>query len=147
MIADTHFLLRDERYRPADADGFILSRWRALVGPNDTIWHLGDVGLASRSHRSALRDLLASLPGNVVLHPGNWDDPQVIEVCRQVGWEVRPRNELCKIGDGYALFSHYPEGDLADPFLSFHGHHHRPGEPPYEQSRRHINVVLTITET
>jgi len=74
FISDTHFgserVVRKYR-RPfknaLEHDRYIVQAWNALVGRNDIVYHLGDVG-----------DLhtLAQLNGNVRVLPGNHDDPR-----------------------------------------------------------------------
>ena len=69
FTSDTHFgdrrILHAAR-RPfatiAEHDAHLVAQWQATVGPNDEVWHLGDVRARLRSTRGSTA-LLASLPG------------------------------------------------------------------------------------
>ena len=118
FTADTHF--GDHRtinihHRPfadvAAMDAAIVAGWNEVVGPEDEIWHLGDV-----ARRSAdVPTLLARLNGTKHLVRGNNDDPGTSEAA---GWaSVQDYAEL--MHDGVLLvLCHYP-------FRSWNGQHRR----------------------
>ena len=118
FTADTHF--GDHRtinihHRPfadvAAMDAAIVAGWNEVVGPEDEIWHLGDV-----ARRSAdVPTLLARLNGTKHLVRGNNDDPGTGEAA---GWaSVQDYAELTH--DGVLLvLCHYP-------FRSWNGQHRR----------------------
>lgn len=62
----------ESRYRPyltiADHDRDLVERWNAVVRPNDTVWHLGDVFFGKENHA-----ILAALRGAKKLVLGNHD--------------------------------------------------------------------------
>ena len=118
FTADTHF--GDHRtiniqHRAFDTvaqmDAAIVAGWNAVVGPEDEIWHLGDV--ARRS--SDVPALLGQLNGTKHLLRGNNDDPSMSEAD---GWaSVQDYAELTV--DGLLLvLCHYP-------FRSWNGQHRR----------------------
>ena len=118
FTADTHF--GDHRTinvnrRPfasvAQMDEEIVDGWNAVVGPQDEVWHLGDV-----ARRAAdVPALLARLNGIKHLVRGNNDDPAVSHV---EGWaSVQDYAEI--VVDGVPLvLCHYP-------FRSWNGQHRR----------------------
>jgi calcineurin-like phosphoesterase family protein len=115
FTADTHF--GDHRTlnihkRPfasvAEMDAAIVERWRAVVRPEDEVWHLGDV-----ARSAAQLPILAELPGIKHLVRGN-NDPDA--VAQAPLWaSVAPYAELEL--DGHRLvLCHYP-------FRSWNGQH------------------------
>ena len=54
-----------------EMDEALVARWNAVVGPDDTVWHLGDVAVDRRIGRIA--DLVAALNGTKHLVAGNND--------------------------------------------------------------------------
>lgn len=48
----------------------LIENWNSVIKPNDTVYHLGDVGFCSESH---LMNILDQLNGNKVLILGNHD--------------------------------------------------------------------------
>ena len=116
FTSDTHF--GDHRTlnigeRPfgsvAEMDAALVANWNAAVGPEDEIWHLGDV-----ARRAAdVPDLLARLHGAKHLIAGNNDPPATREAA---GWtSVRDYQEL-RMADRLVVLCHYP-------FRSWNGQH------------------------
>ncbi|WP_380782365.1 metallophosphoesterase [Sphingomonas sp. R86520] len=118
FTADTHF--GDHRTinihgRPfasvAEMDAAIVAGWNAVVGPQDEVWHLGDV-----ARRPAdVPGLLSRLNGTKHLVRGNNDPPATAAAA---GWtSVQDYVELTQ--DGIMLvLCHYP-------FRSWNGQHRR----------------------
>lgn len=80
FISDTHFFHTNIiKYcgRPfADADEMnskMISNWNKVVGPNDYVYHLGDVACGYGGDDRALAELLFSLNGRKRLIVGNHD--------------------------------------------------------------------------
>lgn len=82
FTADTHFghgkLLRT---RPAFAtveehDAAMIARWNAAVGPDDIVWHLGDV--VHGPSRERCGEIFAALNGRKRLVAGNHDTNRVL---------------------------------------------------------------------
>jgi calcineurin-like phosphoesterase family protein len=65
----------------AAMDAAMIARWNAVVGPDDTVWHLGD--LAIRFDRARVEALLARLAGTKHLIAGN-NDPEATRAAE--GW-------------------------------------------------------------
>ncbi|KQM35854.1 metallophosphoesterase family protein [Sphingomonas sp. Leaf10] len=118
FTADTHF--GDHRTinihkRPfatvADMDALLIERWNATVGPDDIVWHLGDV-----ARRAAdIPALLDRLHGTKHLLRGNNDPDATLSA---TGWAST--GDYAEIDlDGHRLvLCHYP-------FRSWNGQHKR----------------------
>ncbi|SOB79520.1 Calcineurin-like phosphoesterase superfamily protein [Sphingomonas guangdongensis] len=127
FTADTHF--GDHRTiniwrRPfadvAAMDALLIERWNAVVGPQDIVWHLGDV--ARRPGDVAA--LLARLHGTKHLLRGN-NDPD--DTAAAPGWaSVGDYAEL--EADGHPLvLCHYPFRSWNQQHaraINLHGHSH-----------------------
>jgi len=113
----------------AEMDAELCRRWNAAVGPDDEVWHLGDV--ARRAGEVA--GLLATLNGTKHLIRGN-NDPD--GTAAAAGWaSVRDYAELAV--DGHRLvLCHYPfrswngQGRGA---IDLHGHSHGRLKPMLRQ--------------
>ncbi|MCJ2139635.1 metallophosphoesterase [Methylobacterium sp. E-066] len=114
FTADTHFgdphILRHRgaRYGSLEAhDAALVAAWNAVVGPEDSVWHLGDFAAgASREHCATL---FAELNGIKRLVRGNHDSNRVLDL----PW-AEPPTESARIsvpdaqGREHRLFlSHY----------------------------------------
>jgi calcineurin-like phosphoesterase family protein len=109
FTADTHFghggargLYRRPFASTAEMDAAMEARWNATVGPDDEVWHLGDVALGPKG--PALEALLARLHGRKHLVAGN-NDPEAVR--RLACWaSVRDYAELELEGTGLVLNLH-----------------------------------------
>lgn len=138
FTGDTHFgdprVLRLDR-RPFPSipahDAALMERWNETVGPEDEIWHLGDVALARSPERVA--ELLAALNGRKHLIVGNNDGPATIEA---PGWEsVGHYAELTVEGRPLVL-CHYPFrtwNGMGKGRIDLHGHSHGKLKPMTRQ--------------
>ncbi len=145
IITDTHWnhdnIIVYEN-RPTDYKERSIANWKAMVGQDDTVIHLGDV-IFKRAYE--LKDILASLPGVKILTVGNHD--------KRTGtnsWFLRMGfNYVCKSHSlRNVIFSHKPL-DLAEyPGIEYniHGHFHtnshNPADYPYYDEKRHICVSI-----
>ena len=129
VTADTHFghaaILRLTG-RPFESlqamDEGLISRWNAKVGPDDTVWHLGDFSFRAEASPENYR---ARLNGRIHLVIGNHDDPG-----------LRARTDLfesvsdivgIKWGKQRIALCHYPMRDWPGAFRgAWHlfGHEH-----------------------
>jgi calcineurin-like phosphoesterase family protein len=126
FTSDTHF--GDHRVlnlypRPfatvAEMDEALITRWNAMVGPQDEVWHLGDFARTDR--RTA--EILPRLAGRKHLVAGNNDPgPETAH-----GWEsVQPYAEIEREG-AFLVLSHYPFRSWNRQHkgaLDLHGHSH-----------------------
>jgi calcineurin-like phosphoesterase family protein len=119
-ITDTHWKHEEmikRGWRPADYEERIRRQWLRLVMPEDTVIHLGDVILGERS---ALKDILADLPGRKILTPGNHDR-------ESHGWYERAGFTFVAQGIliGGVWLTHAPQATLPDgALINVHGHLH-----------------------
>lgn len=79
FTADTHFgherMVRMRGFPSKDAmDVALIARWNNVVGPDDTVHHLGDVSFRNTSDTSAI---LERLNGTLHLVAGNHDSRQI----------------------------------------------------------------------
>ena len=129
FTSDTHFgdtrILRAAR-RPFDTiaahDAHLIAQWRATVGENDVVWHLGDV--APRYDAERLGMLLASLPGRKHLVTGNNDDAATRT---HSAWaSVQDYAELMESAT-LCILCHYPLrtwNKIGKGAVDLHGHSH-----------------------
>lgn len=100
----------------------MVERWNATVGPQDEVWHLGDV--SKTADPAGIEALLARLHGTKHLLIGNNDAPAMLEAS---GWaSVRHYAEI--VVDGTALvLGHYPFrtwNGMGRGAINLHGHSH-----------------------
>ncbi|BCI70491.1 calcineurin-like phosphoesterase family protein [Sphingomonas sp. S17] len=127
FTADTHF--GDHRTiniqkRPfasvGEMDAVLIERWNAMVGPDDIVWHLGDV-----ARRAAdVPALLDRLHGTKHLLRGNNDPDATLTA---IGWaSVGDYAEIVVDGEALVL-CHYPFRSWNGQHrgtLNLHGHSH-----------------------
>lgn len=101
-------------------DAALVTRWNETVGPEDEIWHLGDVA----RNASAVAGLLAGLNGTKHLVRGNNDPAGTVAA---EGWaSVQDYREL-ELDGRFLVLCHYPfetwnrKGAGA---VHLHGHSH-----------------------
>lgn len=123
LTTDTHFnheMLSERGYRPSDFNERIISAWKRLVLPEDTIYHLGDVIL---KRQSELTGILSDLPGRKILIRGNHDR-------ESDGWYIRA-GFVCVVQAalvGGVYLTHAPQVTLPDgAIINVHGHLHGNG--------------------
>lgn len=95
----------------------LIERWNAIVGPDDTVWHLGD--FAWKGHADT-GDIFAALHGHKFLIKGNHDRRDVLSL----PWAEPPRASWVLRLDGISvMLSHHP---LAVPkgMVGLYGHMH-----------------------
>lgn len=131
VTADTHFghaRISELAHRPFDTveqmDDELVRRWNALVGPRDTVLHLGDVALGPIEASLART---AELNGRKYLVPGNHDrvspatqSARAIErftpLYEAAGWRILPEIIAGTRNGRRLLACHYPyHGDSHGP--------------------------------
>ena len=129
FTADTHFghagartLYRRPFPTTAEMDAAMAARWNEVVGPGDTVWHLGDFAL--RMTPEAAGALLDGLHGRKHLVTGNNDPPAIAAL---PGWaSVQAYAEL-ELDDVRLVLCHYAFrtwNGMAKGALNLHGHSH-----------------------
>jgi calcineurin-like phosphoesterase family protein len=127
IISDTHFghsniILYENRPFPdkEEMDWQIITRWNKVVKQTDTVYHLGDFGLASKER---YEEILKQLNGKKYLVMGNHDR------CRSPKWwRERGFDEVSKypiIKSNFFILSHEPVYlPYNSPYFNIHGHLH-----------------------
>lgn len=105
-----------------EMDEALVARWNEVVGPEDTVWHLGDFAVGLAPHRAAT--MLARLHGTKHLVTGNNDGPEMRAL---PGWtSVQDYHEIMVEGRRLVL-CHYPlrawNGQHRGA-VNLHGHSH-----------------------
>ena len=138
FTSDTHFgdpraLRFDHRPFPTleAHDAGLIERWNAVVGPQDTVWHLGDFALGPSADRVAA--LFAALHGTKHLIVGNNDGPDTLAL---PGWaSIGPYVELQQDG-AWLILCHYAFrtwNGMGRGSLDLHGHSHGALRPQTRQ--------------
>jgi len=103
-------------------DRVMIERWNAVVGPEEEVWHLGDVAVRQSADR--VGSILMFLNGRKHLVLGNNDDDAVTHC---VDWQsVQSYAELVVDGVRFVL-CHYPFRtwrDMGKGAINLHGHSH-----------------------
>jgi calcineurin-like phosphoesterase family protein len=129
FTSDTHFghpgarsLYRRPFASVAAMDQAMVARWNAAVGPEDEVWHLGDVAL--RHPPAVVAELLAGLNGTKHLVAGNNDPPATRTLPHWAS--VADYAEITVEGTALVL-CHYPFRSwrgMSKGALNLHGHSH-----------------------
>ena len=148
VITDTHLYHKniiEYENRPENYNELILENWRAMVGMNDMVLHLGDV-IFRQAHM--LNEILGSLPGLKILTMGNHDN----RTGTMAWFEKRGFEHVCReyvIDD--IVFSHKPiDMTSRREKYNIHGHFHTKshsaGTYPYYDDARHIKLAIEEEE-
>ena len=138
FTSDTHFgdpraLRFDHRpFRDLEAhDAGLIERWNGVVGPDDTVWHLGDFALGPPAER--VEAIFAALQGEKHLIVGNNDGPATLALS---GWaSVGAYAELTVDGTVLVL-CHYAFrtwNGMGRGSINLHGHSHGALRPQPKQ--------------
>lgn len=107
VLSDTHFFhdkittfLRTGYKSGDEMNKDIISKWKAVIKPTDTVFHLGDFAFGDDFGK--VEDLVKELPGKVTLLAGNHDTPAKIAIYTKY-WKVASYI----VDDGFVL-SHAP---------------------------------------
>lgn len=130
LISDTHFnhkniITYEDRPFPSivEMNDAMIKNWNSVVKPEDTVIHLGDVGLGNES---SLKYIIPSLNGHKILIKGNHDSKSK-NFYLECGFEDVLNNMLEVINGQMIYFSHRPEsrpGDGTKYDIHFYGHVH-----------------------
>jgi calcineurin-like phosphoesterase family protein len=127
FTADTHWgdhrtinIARRPFATVAAMDAALIAAWNAAIGPDDEVWHLGDV--ARRG--DAVSSLLARLNGRKHLIRGNNDPPATLAA---PGWASVADYAELTVDDHALVLCHYPFrswNGQSRGALNLHGHSH-----------------------
>ncbi|MCF4165509.1 metallophosphoesterase family protein [Zavarzinia compransoris] len=126
FTSDTHFgherMVRLRGFASKDAmDAALIERWNRIVGPDDTVHHLGDVSFRNTSET---RDILERLNGTLHLVEGNHDSRQIRNLPR---WASVSQIAEIKLDGLPAVLCHFRMAVWNRSHhgaLHFHGHCH-----------------------
>ena len=129
FTSDTHFgdprILRIDK-RPfktlSDHDAALIANWNGTVGPDDTVWHLGDFALGPTDDRVA--ELIAILNGEKHLLIGNNDGPGTLQA---PGWASIGHYAELRVDDTHLILCHYAFrtwNAMGRGAINLHGHSH-----------------------
>ncbi len=129
FTSDTHFgdprVLRFD-HRPFPTleahDLALVERWNAVVGQDDTVWHLGDFALGPPPAQVA--ELLEALNGSKHLIIGNNDDEVTILA---PGWASTQSYAELALEGRLVVLCHYAFrtwNDMGRGAINLHGHSH-----------------------
>lgn len=129
--SDTHFnhdAIRRYCTRPfkdvAEMNESMVSRWNAVVRPQDTIYHLGDFGF-SHSQLEPLEAIFGRLQGHKHLVIGNHDEKNPAAL--KLPWESKQHIRVVKHEGTKIVLCHYPIESWPSAHhgaLHLHGHCH-----------------------
>lgn len=129
FTSDTHFgdprVLRIDRRPFADLpahDAALIANWNAVVAPEDTVWHLGDVALGPSEAR--LAEILSMLAGTKHLIIGNNDGPGTLAAS---GWASVGHYAEIVVDERRLVLCHYAFrtwNGMGRGALNLHGHSH-----------------------
>jgi len=127
FTADTHFgdhrtinISRRPFANTAEMDAAMVERWNAVVGPDDVVWHLGDVA----RRPTDVAELLARLNGSKHLLRGN-NDPDATLAAD--GWASVGDYAEIELDGRQLVLCHYPFRSWNGQHrgaLNLHGHSH-----------------------
>jgi len=129
FTSDTHFgdprVLRIDR-RPfasiQEHDAALVERWNQTVGPDDEVWHLGDV--APRASPARIAELLSALHGRKHLVIGNNDRPATLQA---FAWASVQHYAEVTVEERRLVLCHYAFRtwcDMGKGVIDLHGHSH-----------------------
>lgn len=133
VISDTHFnhknIIQYENRPFADVEEMnktMIARWNSVVKPEDTVIHLGDVGLGSEA---SLKEIIPQLNGTKILIKGNHDrKSNHFFLC--CGFSAVYHTMVINYQGKVIFFSHCPEsrrGDGNKYDIHLFGHVHSKG--------------------
>lgn len=141
ITSDTHFGHdREFLFGPRgftsieEHDQEVIRRWNSVVGPDDVVYHLGDVMLNDNAHGM---ECLRQLNGQIKIVPGNHDTDNRLKLYAQLeNVEVLPMAIMLKYQKYNFYLSHHPTltSNLEKaPYLRMHlinlyGHTHQQGK-------------------
>ena len=127
IVSDTHFnhkniLKYEAEKRPFhdinEMNEVLIKNWNSVVGENDIVWHLGDVGMGSPDN---LKQFVSRLNGRKFLIMGNHDRKYSPQRFLNIGFEFVSTSS--RLVDKKYILSHEPKL-VSKPYFNIHGHIH-----------------------
>jgi len=132
LLSDTHFFHKamiEYCNRPPNFDQKIINQWQATVGPQDIVYHLGDVTWGSQEQ---LQQILHSLPGTKILIRGNHDKNHSNNWFIHAGFAA----VVEKVQVSGVILSHFParmtQEEIDYGIINIHGHFHNNNPKKWE---------------
>lgn len=165
VISDTHLFhikMTELCGRPEDFTALIVRNWNNMVGSDDLVYHLGDVGFYKKGEFSGL---IRGLPGHKILIRGNHDqfpvkwymengfmavmDRAVVNVVYSKGIK-KPMNRYFRV-----LLSHKPmtigKSSFGEVDYNVHGHFHNNSSHYWERPLLRVltpkHLLFSLEET
>ena len=124
LTSDTHWghqKIIEYCNRPDNYDQLIINHWKAIVAPQDIIYHLGDV---IWGNKQKLTEIMSDLPGRKFLIKGNHDVMHSDNWFYDAGFQgVFSEVTIRMFGNRYRL-SHFPINVAGTKDINIHGHLH-----------------------
>lgn len=147
VISDTHFNHENIiKYcnRPFKntnhMNEYIIQKWNETVKPEDTIYHLGDVGFGTNEN---LKSLIVRLNGTKILLIGNHDFKRGINSWQELGFKevYKKKIELTKY-----LLTHEPVSEVPFGKINVFGHiHNKPLDSKFSPNN-HFCVCCDVID-
>ena len=122
LISDTHFGEQPKRRQAlssmsaTELDALIRRNWAEAIGPDDTVWHLGDIGKDWRQ--------LEGLPGVKILVLAHASDRRAAIRNSGIFDEIVEHAWLDHGGNRYFMVHNPDQPQLGPETGVIHGHHH-----------------------
>ncbi|UWU23005.1 hypothetical protein N2601_08685 [Rhizobium sp. CB3060] len=136
-VADTHFLhsnilsLSRRPFRTIEEhDEHLIQQWNAVVGPTDTIYHLGDFAFGLNECADKIRWIFSRLNGRKYLVIGNHDlrHGELHPTIAGLPWAARPEGfSFAEDEDNKLVLAHYAQREwqwMHKGGYHFYGHSH-----------------------
>lgn len=150
FISDTHFndefILRSERHEFKSMKEMtmeIVKQWQSVVTDEDTVFHLGDIGMPDRPNAffTPLSTIINSLPGKKILIKGNHDQQFTKKEMFDLGFYRVYEYPICI--DGFYWLSHEPMYITSSmPYVNIHGHIHTNTMHTDKIPNQYVNVCV-----
>lgn len=143
VVADTHFGHRNIcQYsgRPwsdwVEMDIELIRRWNEAVGPDDIVYHLGDVAMGPEPE-----SYLGYLNGRLHLVVGNHDH----RIKKHPRWETVSNRAVLDVGGVMLHMRHHPWQPTTDDGLFVHGHCHGTIGRTHQMGENVFNMMWALT--
>ncbi|ANK71709.1 hypothetical protein FA04_03110 [Ensifer adhaerens] len=153
-IADTHLMherlvsMQPRQFASIDEhDEAIMSRWNAVVGDEDIVYHLGDVAFGLAKNADRVREIFGRLNGRKYLIIGNHDLDKrgnLHAALASLDWAARPEHALRTRDGGHDIWlAHYAARTWpCSGYGSFHFYGHSHGKLPGVGRSRDVGVDM-----